>query len=406
MAQAARAGDEWFEQFATVAQRLQRALRSAVEELFEVPPRAVDLGRAFELNRTFASRLHRALAAESPHEVARLLPGRSTMTRLLGRMHELCESEETIKELREAYYAYLREAARVASSQQELTAVLDRRDPAAQSKAESKQREAFFRASADLVGASIEVSTSVSIVAPNAQKPQFGDLSQALAYWGFQRTGELDALILASGASERARLEQRDPSVRLDGRPIDEDEQGAVVRELSSHDLPELKTVATNEVAYVARRGEWFPAGVRFDVVVGFRHHCWHRNIRRDEHGSDQFIRRPSLPARLRVSDFLVHRDMWPGITPELVEFQDSDLPVSVNTAEDLARFPEAVTKGRLQRLSAAELGQPAAGAPRHAELVRAVLGHTAVDPDEYRVFRDVTHYPPIGRSSWVLFRR
>lgn len=398
--------EQWFERFPAAAQRLQSALTAVMTQTMEGSYRAMDLQRMFELNRTFASRLHRALSANSPREMASLLPGRPTMSRLVDRAAELCPSHETVNELREAYYAYLREIGRIASNKQELTAVLNADDPEAQREASLRQRAAMYRAATDLIGGNIEVVTAISMIWPNAADSRFGDMVYVQANFGLRRLGVMENFVIPSGASEDAAISHRRPSIRLDGTAFSENPRGAIVSEFSSANLPPTKTVSTNDVVYTAWRGENLPQGQSLDIVSAVRHDRWIRNIFAGEVGSEQTIIKPNVPTKTRVGDYLVHKDMWPGIEPVVKVYRDTDLPVSVNTAEGQSLLSDVANYDDIQPLPVANLLRPLSDAPKHAKLVQYLFDHIDMNLDDFRAYRHITRYPAIGQSIWIIFSR
>lgn len=395
----------WQEQFAPVARRLRVALRGVVEDVFGSAARAQDLMDAFDLGRTMSYRLIRALGLESPVDLALAVPGRPTMQRLISRAAALCGSPELAEELGQAYGAFTAEVDRVASTQQELAALLSAHDPNLLRVSAERQRSALYRAMADFWGGYIESASYINVILPREGSPAIGDCIFAHAYFGLRRLGSMnpitvEAYSLASGAEGDAAGTSR----RLDGASVVSGCDGMIVRELSSESLPRVSACATPTSTVSVIMGDDIPQGESLDIASASYLNGMYKNIQPGNFGTEFINRTVHTPIKLCVGDYLIHRTMWPGIEPVLKLYATGAIPG--NPFPDDLWYREVAQYDELQPVPARALSYPVSQAPRHTELVRYVVDRLEPDLDEFRAYRLIMRYPVVGHSACVFFSR
>lgn len=98
-------------------------------------------------------------------------------------------------------------------------------------------------------------------------------------------------------------------------------------------------------------------------------------------------------PSELLISDQLVHRDLYPGVTRELCVFGELMTPFS---RDERDRIPVAET---IQHLGRGIDHIATADAPRHHEIVKCMIEKSGHDAEEFDVFRVRMRYPPMPVS-------
>ncbi len=402
MAQPVVEVEAWLTRFAPVAERLQSALAAVMYVSGDDQANAVDAARAFDLGRTMSWRLFRVVHSKDPREVATLLPGRPTMERLMGRAPALGTKPALIEELRAAYEDFQREVSRVADSQRKLQSFLREHDPQVLEAEAVRKRAALFRAAVDVVGGYAKDVSVVVITWPNRTDPSKGDVAAVQGYHGLRRTGSMDPLCVFTRASlDEAGEEHR--IRRLDGASIEAGSDGARVHELSD-DMLQWRSVRTGDAVYSVYMGEDLPEGRAFDLFEATLQERWIRNIRAGERGCVVRDIVGGLPIEAMIFDMILHKDMWPGITPRFRLYKDARGAFG-NSPEQMW-FREVTSYETMEAISAHRLMIPPGEAPKHMEVVRYALDKSGIDLADYRVYRLVMRYPVMGRAMCVFFER
>src|SRR4051794_40138804 len=101
-------------------------------------------------------------------------------------------------------------------------------------------------------------------------------------------------------------------------------------------------------------------------------------------------------PSELLVSDQLVHKDLYPGVTRELCVFGELMTQLS-RDERDRIPVPEKV-----QHLGRVSDGIDTADVPRYGELLKFVFERTGLNPDDFDAYRVRMRYPPLPVSVIV----
>jgi len=337
-------------------------------------------------------------------DVALLLPARPTMMRLIEQAERLCtKTPELVDELRGAYKDFHQQIARIASTHQELTAVLSVHDPRLLRETAERRRAASFRTMTDQVGGYTEVSSMILIDQPKHDDPSSIQSVSLNGLHGLRRLGVMQAIALGTVATGPIPEFSPESKRRIDGQPI-HPTNSTVIRELSSEELPALRAVTTQEAVYSIFAGDDLPHGTPVDIIVGSTQEGWLKNIRPGESGTEQESAHINTPTKLLLIDMLIHKDMWPGIEPKFCAYSTLAIPVSSYPGDFW--FREVDYYSDLARIDPARLMEPISGAPKHTDMLRYAIEHTNIDLADFRIYRLSIRYPIIGHSYWMYFSR
>jgi hypothetical protein len=111
----------------------------------------------------------------------------------------------------------------------------------------------------------------------------------------------------------------------------------------------------------------------------------------------------PTVPCRSLILDMLLHEDVWPDATPELLMYNTTRYEVANPNcpAADVYRLSvtetiEYLGKG-VARFRVAEVGH-------YVEMIRHVCGKLGWDPERLRGYRCHIRYPVVGASACIVF--
>jgi len=395
--------EPWLDQVTPVSERFQGMLAEVVSGVTgSLDGRAVEIGRAFNLGRTMSGRLKRAMVATDPTEVALLLPGRPTMTRLIAQLDDLGVPRKTIDDFQEAYDAFLEQISKIASSQQELASVLSGHDSDLLQQTMRRQRQAHFKATTDLYGGYADSYSILAITRPNPETPLQGDVIAMQGYSGLRRTGTMDPLTVFACASLTTAHGEPRRVLHLDGQAFDMDGDGALVRSLSSSVLPDSRAFHSVDSMFQVYHSDDLPLNKPFDLVTASYHENWLKNFKQDSNDVETRDITTSMPTRITFFDQIVHKDMWPGLVPRLRVYRDTGGPRGQLAHQ--VWFREVAHIHTLEEISTQRLLIPPREAPKHAELARYLIEQSGIDLADYRAYRLTMPYPVVGQGVWVFW--
>lgn len=394
---------QWLEALPSYTDRLQGALVAVLQEVLGGAVRPTDIESTFDFGMSMASRLNRAAYADSPRDIAVLLPGRPTMLRFMERAQQLCRRDDLISTLRESYEEFSRHVAQVASTHQELSSLLNAHDPEHQRDSDERRRAAFFRAATDLYGGFAEGISNVNLFLPNPKSSVYGDYVHTRVYHRLRRLGVMQSLVVGSGTDNPGVCDQQDSRSFVD-KIASPYASGFVVRELSSDTLPSYRTVRRGNAIRQIFLSEDLPLGTPIDIGTVMANANWVKNIAREECGTFQQIVAAIIPCRRCVIDFIVHKEMWPGITPVLKMYRYATM--EENLYPDDRWYDEVPFFDELQELPPNRALMPPKDMPKHTDVIRYLLNKTQININDFRIYRLMVQYPVIGQSLYIFFSR
>ena len=286
--------------------RISGALTELLASVGADPNGPRELARRFAVNRNMAWKVTRIVNATDPCEAFQHLPGSAGIDILLKAMGDEGAPRECVEAVRASFEGFDAMVETHAGDRGTLELMLasmlpGRMDP---SRLESSRKLSFQGNSATL-GVQMRVRSGVSIVAPNAERPEFIDLGVVTGLYGVRRLRPITRWPLVQSrlfAHEDDGSAPLDPSVAPGEVPF--------LRDFCSETLPETSLRETpNGFACELEEG---PVGTSaaFDSVFGW----WVRPLAKfqsDEEGQlAEFTATCDAPAELFVYDLLVHRSL------------------------------------------------------------------------------------------------
>jgi len=379
-------------------------LRAALADvLAEVPEGAHGpqrLGAALGLDKVFSHRLLKTVRAEEALAVLQYAPGPEPLRRFLRAARRRGVTQAKVTRGMTAVDRFQTALREEVGDRSRLDALLAAWLPQARAEFELRRKQAVYKAQSELQGASVAVNSATVLLHPSASGERI-DVVWLVGLLGLQR--------LRPGA--RAKLTTRRFVAGADGRhPTTlagervEDLAGLRLDPFCAAEPAELEVRRFGEVVHYLLAGERFGRAATSDLLLA--------EVNREEMPRTPAPgRRPyvfaevSTPARLLVFDVLVHRDLYPGATPELGSYDTAfDGVVDVNDeARALDRLETADTLAVLAR-SPEDAFQPAPEIPRHAEMLTHVFTSLDWDAAAFRGWRARVDYPLYGTQITVSF--
>lgn len=383
-----------------VCQDVAEALRGLLSKLGVGAIRPQGLARSLNLNKSLASRLCRLARAADPLAAAHLMPGPEALRILLEAARQRVEDAAATARLARAINAFEDLIRRELGDRAGLDAVLSEAVPDARQRFEMANKQAAFRAMANLKGVRAEVLLNTVLVHPGTDADAF-DSAALFGLLGLRR--------LRPGALVQLHSEHLDPTgdrvVRrtLDGRPV-EGVEGLLLREHCTEPLPtiELRRQGRRLTYLVTNNGVGLSSAV--DLVLAEYHRGRFRRHRLAEGartaGAATVIDQPVAEL---VFDMFLHREVWPGAEPQLYVYDT--VIRGVAHPEDISRT--------IDRLDLLEFIRPlgwglhrarAAQVPRYLDMLLYVCRTLSWDPESFRGYRCCIRYPLYGSQVCIAF--
>ena len=270
--------------------------------------------------------------------------------------------------------------------------------PQARSEFELRRKQTMFKAQSQLLGSSAAAYLATVLLHPTASGERI-DVVWIIGLYGLQRwrpdarTKLATRRFIADGKDRRPMTLEGDLVEGLEGLRLDS---------FCAAEPAELEVRRVGEAVHYLLGGEGMGPKAMSDLVLA--------EVNRDELPSTPARgRRPyvfaevSTPTKLLVFDVLVHRDLYPTLTPVLGTYDTAfDGVVDVNDPTRAVDRLDIVDT--LVDLGRGVEGLPLGEVPRHGELYAHVLGNLGWDATAMRAWRARIDFPLYGTQVVVSF--
>lgn len=362
------------------------------------------LARRTGIDKVLASRILRAAQARDPLSALHAMPGPAPLRRALRAFARQGVDAERIRRAGAAIDRFESLLSRQAGGRGSLDTLLSAWVPEARSEFELRRKQSAFRATSQLKGVETRLLLGTVILHPSADGAHL-DVVWLTALHGLHR---LRPGALVRVATRRVARQQIARQPRgLDGRPI-EDGATPLVAEFCSSPRPAVAAVRTGDVVHYTLADDRYGASSAVDLVLGESNPA--EMERRPAPGSGRvpwFFAEVSTPAKVLQFDAIVHRDVYPGISPSLrlyeTAFEGVASPNNPSRDVDVLDMRESID----------DMGQPSTlglarwrskDAPRYTDLLAHTFKTLAWDPSAFRAHRARIDYPIFGTQVTMTF--
>lgn len=388
-------------QIARVCLDLVHALERLIAQVGQGPVRPQELARRLNLNKSLASRLCRVVRSADPVAAAHLMPGPEALRMVLeAARRSMPSGDPTVPVLDRAIGAFEELIRRDLGDRAALDALLSETIPEARERFEMTNKQAAFRAMANLKAVRAELQLTTVFVHPGLD-PGALDCVTLAGLLGLRR--------LRPGALVQVYSEHLDPLAdrdlreTLDGRMV-EGVQELLLREHCTQPPPRLETRRDGRRVIYCVGGNGVGLHSAVDLVFAERQRGWLRRYRiPGGHPTAGAAATIDQPTATLLFDMFVHRDAWPGVEPQLFIYDT----VIRGTAH-----PEDITR-TVDRLDLLESIRPlgwglskarAADVPRYLDMLEHVCRSMSWEPDALRGYRCRIRYPIYGTQICMSF--
>ncbi len=358
------------------------------------------LARSLGVDKVLTSRLLKATRSRDPMAVAHHVPGPEPLRRVLRAAAKSGVDHELIKEATDAVGRFEQLIRNDAGDRSSLDAIISAWLPEARRDFELRRKQSAFRAMSHLRGAMVNLSISAVLLRPSDDGERV-DVVWVIGLLGLQR---LRPSVKAKFTTRRIEggSEPRHPET-LDGRPFESLDE-ARLDEFCDNPPAELELVRTGNAIHYMLAGEAIGPKSSTDFVMAEVNRNELDRVASGTERRTHVFAEVETPAKLLVLDVLVHRDLFKGVSPELIIYDTSGEGVASpnDPTRDLDKYD---TVESIQLISESGVNSlRLAGFPRYVELLRHVFESTGWDDKAFRTYRTRVEYPIYGSQVTVAF--
>lgn len=359
------------------------------------------LSQELGLDKVFASRLLKAVERGDPIRVLHHVPGPAPLRRFLRAARRRGGlAAEVLEPAAAAVADFERFLEREVGDRAALRSLLAAWLPEARAEFELRRKQAAWRATSELRGATVDLDLSSVFLHPSADGERM-DVTWVVGMVGLRRLRPKIGVKFSSRriAPEGAARRPRD----LDGAPLEGVDRGRL-DEFCVAPPGEYAVHQAGDVLHYTLGGESYGPDAAVDLLFAEVNEAEiARKVARGSGRRGWVYSDVAVPARKLVLDVFVHDELYPGAAPELLLYDTAIRGVAdVNDAgRDLDRLDlveSLVTLG----VGAEHLPLPAF--PRYPDLVGHVYGRLGWDPARFVLHRVEIDYPPYGMQVAVAF--
>lgn len=400
-----RLAEDLDNQIAAVSTSLRSSVLPIVEDLVGPSHRPVVLARRLGIDKSLTGRIMRSVKASDPFEVIHNAPAPYGLRIFLNAAAEAGVNEELRKRAEASIADFETLIHAFPEGRAALDAAISDYIPEVRRRNERAAKQAVYKSMSYLLGYQAEASFHAAVLSPGADESMVdsthvGGLIELRRLRG-------DAPVNLFGV-RRYDMQPGIPSwmETLDGQKGVENASRYLIEDYCDQPIPNLSVRDGGNVLYSVLDAESLPINSPVTLVNGWttrNSSLRYRSPERSHEWHTSFVR---IPARIRIQDYFIHEDLWPG-APEMRSRMHGLAPDSVR-ADSPGRQPDEldISTPVLPLGSGIELAELRHNAtPRYHQMLRSVFHTTGQDPARFRTYRCLIVYPVPFVSLTAWFR-
>lgn len=287
-----------------------------------------------------------------------------------------------------------------AEDRQALDAMVSAHRPEAREKYDLASRQIIFKGMSQFKGVAMESSVGAVLLHPSTDG-QAVDRATLMCELGLRRSRPDARIVIGVGTVAKSDASM----MTLEGRPC-EAPLGTFLPQFCTSPLPRFEAHMLEGMLFHFIAGQDVGMRSAVDLVTAERRNkvyplYW-------ENGAPRY-RGPSYgvdtPGKRLTIDLFVHRDVYPGIQPQLWMY-DTAVRGLVREFNDPSREHDKIpTRDALHELHGGLAGARLPHVPRYTEMLEHVYGTLGWNAAEFRGYRLDVRYPPYGAQYMMGFK-
>ncbi len=390
-------------QIAAVSSALQSSVLPIVEDLVGQSHRPAVLARRLGIDKTLTGRIMRSVKASDPFEIVHNAPAPYGLRIFLNAAAEAGVDEELRRRAEASVTDFESLIHAFPEGRAALDAAISDYLPEVRQRNERAARQAVYKSMSYLLGYQAEATLQTSILTPT-QDGRMVDSTHIGGLVGLRRLRG-DAPVNLFGIRRYDAQPGASNWIETLGglREVHEAKQ-YLIEEFCDQPIPKLSVRDDAKVLYSVLDAESLPINAPITLVNGWTTRNASLRYRSPERTHEWHTALVRTPSRVRIQDYFVHEDIWPG-TPDMRSRMHSLAPDPVRShrAErqhdglDISTPIVALGTG----IELPELRHSTV--PRYREMLRRVFEIAGHDPKRFRTYRCLIVYPVpfVSLTAW-----
>lgn len=382
-------------------------VRGAMDEVIRLIPirvrKPAEFQRALKLDRSLTSRLLRALEMDDPLAALYRMPGPQGLRLVLKAARKAgVDSPESIERAEEALTALEHLVTTEVGDWKALHAALCGWIPDARAQFELANRQSAFRAMSNIKGVTADAMISVTLIHPGSANSDWLDRAGITGLCRLKRLrpGTPMGFLHGSSISPPPGTQR----LSLDADPIDPEHGAPLLKSFSTSPTPAFDVRVDGDIVHYLLKGDGVGLGSLVDLHFA--------DVMRGRYPVDNSISPlpatpgavVDVPVKTLIVDVLVHKDVWPGVDPELHIYDTAIRGIAnpVDATRDMDRIDVVET---IQSLGMQSSRFRATEVACYGDMVRFVCRKLGWDSEKFRGFRCRVEYPLYGCQVSMIFK-
>lgn len=381
-------------------------VRAAMSDVIDVVPvrvrKPAEFQRALKLDRSLTSRLLRALEMDDPLAALYRMPSPQGLRLILKAVRKAVDSAEPVARAEEALTELEHLVTTEVGDWKDLNAALCGWVPEAREQFEMVNRQAAFRAMSNLRGVTADAMVSVTLLHPGSANADWVDRAGITGICRMRRLRPGTPMGFLHGSSIAPPPGTR--RLSLDAKPIDPKHGPPLLRTFSTSPTPDFEVRVEGDIVHYLVKGDGVGIGSLADLYFA--------DVMRGRYPAHKAVS-PRLatpgavidvPVKTLIVDVLVHKDVWPGVEPELRMYDTAVRGIANPTdpSRDMDRIDVLETILNLGTQSSRFRTTEVAC---YSDMVRFVCEKLGWDSECFRGFRCRVEFPVYGTQVSMIFK-
>lgn len=382
-----------------VGQRLNESLNDLLAVLRGGQARPSDLCRDLGIKKDLSTRLLKATRSSDPLSTLHLIPGpealrillKATRRRVPSPLHVAAERavndfDELMREL--------------AGDRTGLEAILSRWLPNARSRFEMSNKQAAFKAIANLKGFAADVSVYAYFVVPGELDDRC-ELATVQGCVGLRRLRPQTPIHVTNFMSGPGAQEVE--FLTFDGQPVAAYPSRTLLGQFCSLEESDMEVRLMGGHVQYSLLGEGVGLASATDVFFGDRVTNILRRWRSSEGRKVAVGPAIEVPSRVLLFDVLIHREVWRDAVPDL-RIYDTTILGLANPNDSSRDADQLSLREEIEMLGDSMSFCRSDEVPAYTEILRYACTACGWSPDSFRAYRCRVQYPLYGSEFCMLF--
>jgi len=384
-------------------QRLTGALTGLISALPGPPQRPADLCRTLGINKDLASKVLLAIGKVDPFAAAHFMPGPEALRRLVRAAARRKLDRGLIDTAESAVNDFDDLIRNVAGSRAELDSAISALLPEARERFEMGNKQAMFKAVANLKGLLAEVQLNSFLIAPPETDSGKLDIGVLYGYVGLRRLRPSIPIVLSSGTTNPEQM-NGESHVAYDGSPVSPERLNVLLTDFCSKPTPNVQLRRPGPVYQYVLSGEDYGLQSSVEVFCGEVLRGYmdeYRDV--GQKRKRAFSSEIEIPVKTLIQDVFIHDDIWPEREPELAVY-DTGIYGSVDPNDPLRELHKLDFRESCQSLGQGMQRIRISEIPRYPEMLHYACREMGWDPSSFHGYRCQVRYPFYSSQISLLF--